>query len=168
MSRSRVTQKRSKSKHAVRSMLKTKSRSKTKTAIRSQGAKIKYVQHLVCNLMNLKHSIKLFHWTTNKYSFHKITDDFLSKLDELIDQYVEVFLGQHPNKNKLELVKPLQRVITSPVKNVNDVLKHTEKIIELLNKHNKEYDSNELLAIRDELLSESQRFKYLLHIEAKK
>lgn len=166
MSISRSTQRRTRGKSM--SSKKSKTRSRSKSSVSSQGGKIKYAQHLICNLMNLKHSIKLFHWTTKNYSFHKITDDFLSKQDELIDQYVEVFLGLNGNKNKLELIRPVQRVISLQIKSVGDLLKKIETTIDLLNKHSRDYPNHELLALRDEMLAELQRFKYLLQIEGKK
>uniref|UniRef100_A0A6C0DIU2 Uncharacterized protein n=1 Tax=viral metagenome TaxID=1070528 RepID=A0A6C0DIU2_9ZZZZ len=46
-------------------------------------------------LLNLRNQIKLHHWQTKVYARHIATDGAVDKLDELIDQYVEVYMGKY-------------------------------------------------------------------------
>jgi hypothetical protein len=46
-------------------------------------------------LLNLRNQIKLHHWQTKVYARHIATDGAVTKLDELIDQYVEVYMGKY-------------------------------------------------------------------------
>ena len=45
--------------------------------------------------MTMREQIKLYHWQTKSYSKHKATDMILVSLDELIDKYVEVYMGKY-------------------------------------------------------------------------
>jgi hypothetical protein len=46
-------------------------------------------------LLNLRNQIKLYHWQTKVYARHIATDGAVDKLDKLIDQYVEVYMGKY-------------------------------------------------------------------------
>jgi DNA-binding ferritin-like protein len=43
----------------------------------------------------LREQIKYYHWQTSSYARHKATDDLIKELDELIDQYVEIYMGKY-------------------------------------------------------------------------
>jgi len=43
----------------------------------------------------MREQIKLYHWQTKSFSRHKATDEVIDKLDKLIDQFVEVFMGKY-------------------------------------------------------------------------
>jgi hypothetical protein len=44
---------------------------------------------------NMREQIKLYHWQTHSFAQHKATDDLLDSLDKVIDEYVEVYMGQY-------------------------------------------------------------------------
>ncbi len=46
-------------------------------------------------LLQLREQIKLYHWQTDSFARHKATDDALKELDELIDSYVETYMGRY-------------------------------------------------------------------------
>ena len=46
--------------------------------------------------------IKLFHFSTMKYSTHKTLDDFHENLSDLVDKLLEVYIG-HFKKQPLEI-----------------------------------------------------------------
>ena len=46
-------------------------------------------------MMTLRNQVKLYHWQTMSYPRHKATDDLVTKLDENIDQFVEVYVGKY-------------------------------------------------------------------------
>jgi len=43
----------------------------------------------------LRSQIKLYHWQTYQFARHKATDDLITALDELMDSYVEVYMGKY-------------------------------------------------------------------------
>ncbi len=45
--------------------------------------------------MTLREQIKLYHWQTDSFARHKATDETLKELDELIDTYVETYMGKY-------------------------------------------------------------------------
>jgi phosphopantetheinyl transferase len=46
-------------------------------------------------LLNLRNQLKLYHWQTRVYARHVAVDGVLEKLDTLIDEYVEIYIGKY-------------------------------------------------------------------------
>lgn len=111
----------------------------------SKGAKI------VLFFFELQTNVKLYHWTTDSYSNHKATNKLLDNLSDLIDSFVEKYIGGHArpvlksgssvliqNMTKAKYVKLL--------KQAQEYLRgDLEKVIA---------KNSELLNIRDEILGE--------------
>jgi hypothetical protein len=119
-------------------------------------------------LMELKHSVKVYHWTTDEYRIHIATDGFLKQLDPLLDQYTEVMLGlvkKNMNKNTevvRQLKNKLSTIQTHPINDIEELNILLNKVVEVLKTHERISNAPELLAIRDELVGETQKFKYLI------
>ena len=62
----------------------------------------------------LRDQIKLYHWQTTSESRHKSTDAALEKLDDLIDSFVEVYIGKYGRP------RLTARTNTVQVQNLND------------------------------------------------
>lgn len=153
-----------KSKSRKQSM-KNKSHKKT---LKSKSNK-NVIDYIVHCLMRVRHTIKVFHWTTKNYGTHKITDKFTDKLDDAIDKYVEIYLGKASNdstmdKKKKMLEKRLKSITSHDVKNKEDLIKVLNHMIEKLNHHEHLNERHELLAVRDEIIGELQTMKYLLNL----
>jgi DNA-binding ferritin-like protein len=119
----------------------------------------------VSNLNNLLLTVKLYHWTSDYFNIHKVTDKFLKTLSPLLDKYVEVYLGLMLNQNNLverKLKNKLRKVNIKPITNKNELIKQLNKNINVLKNNN---HSIELDAVRDEIVSELQKFKYLLNFK---
>lgn len=169
VSKSKSSNKKSKK---SKSRSKSKTRSKTMTKTKSSSKNEDYVcliKKIIQPLMEMKHSIKLFHWTTSQYPIHKITDSFLEVLDPLLDKYVEVVLGasKHTmNKNiyvETKLQNILKNISIQPIQSKKSISSLLDSNVKILNTHTNCNTNVELLAIRDEIVSEIQRFKYLLN-----
>lgn len=111
----------------------------------SKGAKI------VLFFFELQMNVKLYHWTTESYSNHKATNKLLKKLSDLIDSFIEKYMGA--------FTRPVMKSGSSiPIQNMTK-----SKYIKLL-KQAQEYlrgdldkmisKNTELLNIRDEMLGE--------------
>jgi DNA-binding ferritin-like protein len=147
-------------------------RRKVKRTRQTKRNKNAYKTHslvdIVALLMELKRSVKIYHWTTEEYRIHLVTDGFLKQLDPLLDQYTEVMLGltninNHKNKEVVnKLKKTLSSVNIVPLDDISDLNNLLNKVINVLKDHETISKDPELLAIRDEIVAETQKFKYLI------
>ena len=111
--------------------------------------------------------IKIFHWQTKNYAQHIASDQLYTTLLTLIDQWVEVYQGKYDiltfkDDNKLNI--PLRNI------NLEDFKLHLNQFKEfLMNKIPKylddEMQNTDLLNIRDEMLSITNKTLYLLKLE---
>lgn len=119
----------------------------------------------ISNLNNLLQTLRLYHWTTDYFNIHKITDTFIGELSSMLDNYVEVYLGSVLDKQNFverKLKNKLSKVNIRPISKKSDLLKKLNLNINSLKLTN---HSVELNAIRDEIISELQKFKYLLNLK---
>lgn len=113
-----------------------------------------YIIHFLCML----NTVKLYHWKTHSYPQHKATDELYEKLNEHIDDFIEVYLGKNP---RIDLTKTK----TIPLKDFNSftefkkIIEYYKSFLISLNLGNNDVD---LLAIRDEILADLNQFLYLL------
>ncbi len=112
----------------------------------------------------LRTQLKLYHWQTRMYSRHKASDDVLEKLDELIDKYVEIYIGKY-GRPKLD-----SSTNTTTVQNLSEgsVVKYIHKYIAYMNeplvKRLKANDTD-LLNLRDEMVGELNQLLYLFTLK---
>jgi DNA-binding ferritin-like protein len=117
----------------------------------SKGAKI------VLYFFELQLNIKLYHWTTESYSNHKTTNKLLEKLSDLIDSFVEKYMGAFSRPvMKIGSNVPIQNMTKTKyiklLKQAQDYLRgDLEKVIA---------KNTELLNIRDEMLGEIDQALY--------
>jgi DNA-binding ferritin-like protein len=108
--------------------------------------------------------VKLFHWKTYSYATHKATDELYAKLNEHMDQFIEVLLGKTGirinllNNKKINLID-----LTSPDQLRAKVDEYKKYLVSLSNNRaiNAMTDTD-LLNIRDEILGDLNQFLYLL------
>jgi DNA-binding ferritin-like protein len=109
----------------------------------SKGAKI------VMFFFELQLNIKLYHWTTESYANHKATDKVLENISDLIDSFVEKYMGAFSRPVlKSGSSVPIQNISKNKyvklLKQAQDYLRgDLEKVIA---------KNSELLNIRDEML----------------
>ena len=48
--------------------------------------------HILC-FLELLNTIKVYHWSTLSYPTHKATDELYIKLTELVDSFIEIYIG---------------------------------------------------------------------------
>ena len=117
----------------------------------SKGAKI------VSFFFELHMNVKLYHWTTESYSNHKATNKLLDNLSDLIDSFVEKYMGAFSRPVlKSGSSVPIQNMTKTKyvklLKQAQDYLRgDLEKVIA---------KNTELLNIRDEVLAELDQALY--------
>jgi DNA-directed RNA polymerase specialized sigma subunit len=108
----------------------------------------------------MREQIKLYHWQTKSFSRHKATDGIIDALDELIDKYVEVYMGRYGRP------KMTSRNNTVQVKNLSEanVVRFIKQCITYLQselvKGLKPQDTD-LINLRDEMLADLNQLLYL-------
>lgn len=118
------------------------------------------INKLVNFFFTLQLNLKIYHWNTTSYPRHKASDELGGKMLELVDKFVEIFIGRYKVKPNIERIK-IEDVFTSDNGNV-DLLNQSIKYLEDLNSMIKDSD---LLNIRDEMLGEINQTLYLYRLK---
>lgn len=59
---------------------------------RRHGCANDIAAHILC-FLELLNTIKIYHWSTMSYPTHKATDELHGKLSELVDSFIEIYIG---------------------------------------------------------------------------
>ena len=109
-------------------------------------------------LLQFRTDIKMFHWQTDSFAYHKISDELLSSIDDLSDQLVEALSGvlnTRPKVNSSILVRDIELdLFLNELDRVSDVLRNATSISSL--------KFSEIANIRDEILGAIDKAKYLM------
>ena len=109
-------------------------------------------------LLQFRTDIKMFHWQTESFAYHKISDELLSSIDDLSDQLVEALSGvlnTRPKVNSSILVRDIELdLFLNELDRVSDVLRNATSISSL--------KFSEIANIRDEILGAIDKAKYLM------
>ena len=109
----------------------------------------------------MREQIKLYHWQTKSFSRHKATDEVIDKLDKLIDQFVEIFMGKYG--------RPRLTAKTNTIRLTNMVEGTAGKFIknclrEINNLRGKLEADTDLQNICDEMLGDLNQLLYLFSL----
>jgi hypothetical protein len=119
---------------------------------------------IVTNLLTLHNQLKIHHWQTKSYAEHNALDGAYGAFSGLIDQFIEILMGKYGRVKsnggfKIELSNYEEL----------DTMDFVDKYIEyLINEVPKGLDAEkdtDLLNIRDEMLGELNKLKYLLTLK---
>jgi hypothetical protein len=114
----------------------------------------------ITKLLTLHNQLKVYHWQTESYAAHQAFGGAYDELTGLIDSFIEEFMGENArivSKEKFKI--ELSNIDDGePVQFIEGYIQYLKNE---LPKGLKEDDTN-LLNIRDEMLSELQKLKYLL------
>jgi DNA-binding ferritin-like protein len=124
---------------------------------------------IVKELLNVLITVKLYHWNTMSFPVHKATDDLYSELNALIDNMVEVLLGKQQSisskeKNKILNIKNINVKTHNSHISFNKFLEEFKQFLSSLNKTFNSNKDTDLLNIRDEMLSSTNKLSYLLSL----
>ena len=123
-----------------------------------------FAKEFVTIMLESVHIIKLYHWKTKSYATHKATDGLHSKLGDLLDRYVEVLIGKANLNLKMSDYSELK---IKNLENNEAMEKFIQDLIKFLLKVHKKLNMEkdvDLFTLRDELISELNRFLYLLRL----
>jgi hypothetical protein len=118
---------------------------------------------IITNLLTIHNQLKIYHWQTKSYAEHKAFGRVYDKFTDLIDSFIEVFMGKYGTiKNnggfKISLDEYASGSITSKL---DEYIKYlTNDLVKSMSE-----EDTDLLNIRDEMLSELNTLKYLLTLK---
>ena len=118
---------------------------------------------IVQRFLTIQIQVKTFHWQTYSYSRHKSTDALFENLLELVDQFVETYMGMTEKRLEFKRPCPSIRLENISEKKIVHVLKQFAIFLTKLDS-NKEMTSD-LLNIRDEVLGTVHQTLYLLTLK---
>ena len=119
---------------------------------------------IILNLLKLVTQLRIFHWQTESYAQHKAFGNAYESLSDLLDRLVEVHQGKY---GRIAYTSPAGLEISnSGDLNAQDIL--TEVADYLTTNFNEIHDSvkdSDCLNIRDEMVAEINKLKYLLTLK---
>ena len=119
---------------------------------------------VILNLLKLVTQLRIFHWQTDSYAQHKAFGNAYESLSDLIDKLVEVHQGKY---GRIVYTSPAGLEISnSEDLNAQEIL--TEVAEYLTTNFNEIHDSvkdSDCLNIRDEMVAELNKLKYLLTLK---
>jgi DNA-binding ferritin-like protein len=117
----------------------------------------------VVNLIKLQNQLRILHWQTESYAQHKALGKAYENLDGLIDELVEVYQGK---RGRIKYTTPIElNLVNIDEISIMDVL---EEFVSYLSSSFNDYieeGDTDLLNIRDTILGEVNRLKYLLTLK---
>ena len=138
-------------------------------SMRSMPSAAALYKTLVPTFLHMLNTVKLYHWRTTSYATHKATDDLYGKLNEKLDEFVEVMLGKGEiaggDKRATLLTVPMLKLTTfSNNEAFKNQIEYYKKFL-IAFSADKTFNvaaNADLMAIRDELLAVLNQFLYLL------
>jgi len=119
------------------------------------------------NLLTILNQLRVFHWQTKSFAEHEAFGKTYDALNALIDEFIEVYQGKYGriypvgDEFNVVLVNYSTENVTNTMLKIVDYLTYN-----LINKEDYSPDINsELLNLRDEMLSNINKLRYLLTLK---
>lgn len=119
---------------------------------------------IVQRFLTVQIQVKTFHWQTYSYSRHKSTDKLFESLLELVDQFVETYMGKTDKRLDFQKSSRTIRLQNISEKKIVYILKQFAIFLTNLDQNEKDLTSD-LLNIRDEMLGTVHQTLYLLTLK---
>jgi hypothetical protein len=115
------------------------------------------MESCIVSLFSLIHNMKIFHWQTRSFAKHTASDYFNENIGELMDKFVETYLGY----NRMINFSP---PTTISLQNVNEttILNLLERAVSELS--SKSFPSD-VENIKDEILSVMHQTRFKMSLE---
>ena len=114
--------------------------------------------------MGLQVQMKVNHWQTKGYARHQAFGNFYEVMDGLIDTFVESMMGKYGRPQfESEFSIMFQDISHISIQKFMDGI--TEFLVAITDELDSKYDTD-LLNLKDEMLSEVNKLKYLLTLKS--
>lgn len=115
---------------------------------------------LVMTFFKFQNELKLYHWRTHDYSRHKASDKLQDKMLDLIDVFIEAYMGEF---GRVSVPRKDLHIRIFTDKTAPKLLQEMIHFLTTLDKPLKSKPS--LLNIRDEMVATIQRTLYLFTLD---
>lgn len=118
---------------------------------------------VILKLVQIQQQLRFLHWQTKSFAKHKAYGEIYSSLDELIDTFAESCMGKHgrPSFSGGYNIQGSDISELSMQEFIDDTVSF---LVGLTDKYDPKMDSD-LLNLRDEMLGEFNKLKYLLTLK---
>ena len=125
----------------------------------------------ILRFLEMLNTIKIYHWSTLSYPTHKATDELHSKLSELVDSFIEIYIGHVSRRGGAGAGVPVFKRGATAVsfcecksldvfrKKLDSYVIFMESLTERLNGY------TDLVNIRDEMAGAVAQALYLLRLD---
>jgi hypothetical protein len=117
--------------------------------------------NVISPLIQFQQQLRIFHWQTVSHAQHTAFGSAYEALDDLVDTFVETYMGIF-GRSKPTVVFQIELKPLSSSDVVNDVLLTFEKYLRDMSLELEEF--TDLLNIRDSILGEVNKLRYLLSL----
>jgi len=118
------------------------------------------MHEVASKLIEVHNQLKFFHWQTTSYARHQAYGGIYDALTPLIDNFVEVLMGKYGRVPALPM-----KVYNRNEKDCMTFIDETVAYLLMLSTALNPQTDTDLLNIRDEMVSEFNKLKYLLTLK---
>lgn len=122
----------------------------------------------IVNLLFMLNQLRIFHWYTKSFAQHEAFGKTYETLNNLIDEFIEVYIGKHGTKNNNITSTYSVQLFSYSEQSIKDFIVETRRYLtdELIQSDEyKEHENTDLLNIRDEMLAAINKLNYLLTLQ---
>ncbi len=117
-------------------------------------------EEIILKLVQIQNQFRFLHWQTNWDAKHRVYGEIYNNLTDLIDDFAEACMGKHGRYEfESEFLITFQDISVLNLQEFIDAI--TEFLVSFNDHYDSKYDSD-LLNLRDEILLQINKLKYLL------
>jgi hypothetical protein len=118
---------------------------------------------VILRLIEIEQQMRILHWQTRSYARHQAFGSLYSSMGELIDQFAEVYMGKY-GRFTLDHDQQIKIVNINEITGDGFLEDNTRFLTGLTSRLDVQNDTD-LLNIRDEILANLNKLKYLLTLK---
>jgi hypothetical protein len=111
--------------------------------------------------LRIINQLRIYHWLCSSYAQHKAYGEAYDELSNLVDTFLETYMGKYGKAGtNITFSIELTTSTTNSCEFIDSAISFLTKINEIASE-----EDTDLLNIRDEMLSELNKLKYLLTLK---
>lgn len=115
---------------------------------------------IASKLMEINVQLKFFHWQTKSYARHQAYGGVYGTMDGLIDSFVEILMGKYGTVPAKSI-----KIYNRNEKDIHAFIDETISFLMSFNTILNPQADSDLLNIRDEMMAEFNKLKYLITLK---
>lgn len=119
------------------------------------------MENIVDHLISYQQQFRILHWQTKSYARHKAYGKFYNSFGDLIDEFIETHMGKY---GRIKTSGQIEMSNMSDIQ-IKDYMEELEHFLISLTENYDQTRDSDLLNIRDEMLGEVNKLKYLLTLD---